>query len=121
MGPVIGVPEDVADQLEQDTDLVEVIVTPDAVDELDISLGEQPSVFLLLTETPKNGFGALVDAINGSSYVRSRPRPLALTVRDQDGTEHPFSGSIVDEASIGDHLQLTYYGEPGDRRPLLRR
>jgi hypothetical protein len=120
MGPIIGVPGDVAEQLEQDTDLVEVIVEPDAVDELDISLGQQPSVFLLLTETPKNGFGALVDVITASSYVQSRPRPFALTVRDKDGKEHPFSGSIVDQSSIGDHLQLTYYGEPGDRRPLLR-
>jgi hypothetical protein len=120
MGPIIGVSGDVAEQLEQNTDLVEVIVTPDAVDELDISLGDQPSVFLLLTETPKSGFGALVDAINASGYVRSRPRPFTMTVRDKDGAEHPFSGSIVDESSIHDHLKLTYYGEPGDRRPLLR-
>jgi hypothetical protein len=38
MGPIIRVPDEVADTLEQNTDLVEVVVMADAVDQLDVEL-----------------------------------------------------------------------------------
>jgi hypothetical protein len=110
----------VARALEQDTDLVEAIVQPDAVDELDVQLGSEPAVFLLLTETPRSGFGDLVTKMAESAYAKSRPHPFEMVVRDKDGTPHPFSDSAVNEQSIGEHLKLASFGEPGDRRPFLR-
>ena len=51
-------------------------VLPDAVDELDVELGSQPGVILLLTETPKDGFGRLVSMIATSDYAQSAPNPF---------------------------------------------
>jgi len=118
MGPIIGVPDEVAETLEQDTDLVEVVAMADAVDQLDVQLGSAPGVFLLLVETPKNGFGQLLTTI--SDYAGRTSGSLALTVRDKEGTAHPFPDTTASPQSIHDHLKLAYYGEPGDRRPLLR-
>jgi hypothetical protein len=118
MGPIIGVPDEVADTLEQNTDLVEVVVMADAVDELDVQLGSAPGVLLLLVETPKNGFGQLVTTI--SDYAGRSSGSLTLTVRDKEGTAHPFLDSTASPQSVHDHLKLAHYGEPGDRRPLLR-
>jgi len=121
VGPIIGVPDDVAERLAQETDLVEVDpVLADAVDALDVQLGDPPGVVLLLRETPPDGFGGLVTVIATSAYAKDAPRPFVLIVRDNDGNPHPFTGDAVNEQSIRDHLQLSYFGEPGDRRPLLR-
>lgn len=121
MGPIIRVPDDVARQLAAETDLVEVDpVLPDAVDELDVQLGDPPGVVLLLRETPPDGFERLVGTIAASDYAKSAPKPFGLVVRDKDGNPHPFGGDAVNEQSIREHLQLSYFGEPGDRRPLLR-
>ena len=121
MGPIIRVPDDVAQQLAEGTDLVEVDpVLPHAVDQLDVELGDPPGVIVLLVETPKDGFGRLASIIAMSEYAKSHPRPFLLTVRDKEGSPHAFSSSFVDGQSIQDHLKLAYYGEPGDRRPLIR-
>ena len=121
MGPIIRVPDDVAQRLAEETDLVEVDpVPPDAVDELDVELGSQAGVVLLLTETPKDGFGRLVSMIATSDYVKSAPNPFELTVRDKDGNPHAFPTTIVNGQSILDQLKLAFFGEPGDRRPLIR-
>jgi hypothetical protein len=120
MGPIVRVPDEVAERLE-DTDLVEAVVMPDAVDEPDIELGPAGGVFLLLVETPRHGFGALVGVITGSSYIKDRAQgePPELIVRDRDGQPHPFAAPSVDDAAIQNHLGLAYFGVPGDRRPLL--
>jgi hypothetical protein len=119
MGPIMRVPEHLAQSLEE-TDLVEAVVMPDAVDAPDVQLGPTPGVFLLLIETPKDGFGRLVSMIAVSDYAKSAPTPFELTVRDKDGNPHAFPGTAVSEQSIQDHLKLAYFGEPGDRRPLIR-
>lgn len=98
IGPVIRVPEDVAQRLESDTDLVEAVIdVPDSVGEPDIQLGPMPGVPLLLVETPKNGFGLLMSMITESDYGTSAPQPFELIVSDQDGSPHAFSGSSVNE------------------------
>ena len=114
------VPDDVAQRLAEDTDLVEVDpVLPNAVDELDVALGSPPGVILLLRETPPEGFGRLVSIIAMSDYARSAPEPFELTVSDKDGNPHAFPATAVNGQSIRDHLKLAYFGEPGDRRPLI--
>ena len=121
MGPIIRVPDDVARRLAEETDLVEVDpVLADAVDELDVELGSEPGVILLLAETPKDGFGSLLSIFTASEYAKSGPSPFELTVRDKDGNPHSFPTTAVNEQSILDHLKLTFFGEPGDRRPLIR-
>lgn len=121
MGPVIRVPAEVAQTLEEDTDLVEAVVLPDAVDFHDVELGGAfGSVVLVLVETPKDGFGGLVGVIAASGYAQSRPNPFEMTVLDKDGNPHAFPATGSNEQAIHDHLKLAYYGEPGDRRPLLR-
>jgi hypothetical protein len=120
MGPIIRVPDDVAQRLEEETDLVEdVIDVPYAIDELDVQLGATLGVFLLLTETPKDGFGRLVSLIAMSDYAKSAPEPFELIVSDKDSIPHAFPGTAVNEQSIRDHLKLAYFGERGDRRPLI--
>lgn len=121
MGPIIKVPDDVAHRLAAETDLVEVDpVLPDAVEEVDVQLGSPDGVVLLLRETPKGGFGRLVGMIAMSDYVKSAPVPFELIVRDSDGIPHPFPGGDVNGDSIRDHLMRAYFGEHGDRRPLIR-
>lgn len=121
MGPVIRVPAEVAQTLEEETDLVEAVVLPDAVDGFDVELGGSfGGAVLLLAETPKEGFGRLVDVIAASAYARNRPNPFEMVVLDKDSGPHPFPATGVNEQAIHDHLKLAYYGEPGDRRPLLR-
>ena len=120
MGPIIMVPDDVARRLAEETDLVEVDpVLPDAVDEPDVELGNPPGVNVLLVETPKEGFGRLVSLIAMSDYAKSSPEPFDLIVRDKDGNPHAFPGNAVNGQSIQDHLKLAYFGERGDRRPLI--
>jgi hypothetical protein len=120
MGPIIRVPDDVARRLAEETDLVDVDpVLPDAVEEVDLELGELPGVILLLTETPKHGFGRLVSLIAMSDYAKSAPDPFELIVRDKDTNPHAFQGNAVNGQSIQDHLKLAYFGERGDRRPLI--
>jgi hypothetical protein len=120
MGPVIRVPNEVADTLEEETDLVEAVVLPDAVDGFDVQLGGVlGSTVLLLVETPKNGFGGLVTVIAASAYAQSRPTLFEMIVLDHDGGPHPFPAGDPSAQAIEDHLRLAYYGEPGDRRPLL--
>ena len=118
MGPIIRVPDDVAQRLEE-TDLVEAVVMPDAVDELDVQLGATPGVVLLLKETPDHGFGLLVSIITMSDYAQSAPNPFELTVTDEDNNPHAFPLTAVNWQSIQDHLKLAYFGERGDRRPLI--
>jgi hypothetical protein len=120
MGPVIALPNEVAQRIINETDLVEVDgVLPDVADEYDIELGTPPEDILLLVETPRDGFGRLASFI--ADYAKRAPRPFPLTVSDQNGTLHPFPDHLdVSEQSISDHLKLAYFGEPGDRRPLLR-
>jgi hypothetical protein len=56
-----------------------------------------------------------------ADYAKGAPRPLELTVSDQNGDAHAFPDHLdVNEQSIKDLLKLAYFGEPGDRRPLLR-
>jgi len=101
LGPIIRMPDDVAQRLAEETDLVEVDpVLPDAVDELDVELGSEPGVIVLLTETPKDGFGRLVSMIATSDYVKSAPNPFELTVRDKDGNAHAFPTTVVNGQSI---------------------
>lgn len=121
MGPVIGVPDEVAGRIKEETDLVQVDqVLPDVVDEPDVQLGTRPfGDILVLTETPKDGYGQVVSII--TEYARSAPRPFEMAVIDEDGIRHPFPAQTdPNEQSIHDHLALAYYGEPGDRRPLIR-
>lgn len=121
MGPTIRVPDDVAERLEQDSDLVEAIVLPDAVDAPDIELGPPGGVMLELVEVPKAGFGDLVGFFAASTYVTGHKDGDAfeLVVRDKQVDPHAFPDGPVDEASIRAHLQLAFFGEPGNRRPLL--
>jgi len=122
MGPVIAVPDEVARKLKEETDLVEVDeVLPDIVESLDLQLGAVPGDILVLVETPAQGFGQLIDLIAASGYAKSAPQPFALTVSDQQGSPHTFAAAEVSEETIRDHLALAYFGEPGNRRPLLRR
>jgi hypothetical protein len=121
MGPVIGVPDEVAQKIKDETDLVEVDqVLPDIVDEPDLQVGGPPfGDLLLLTETSPHGYGALVQFI--ADYAKTGPRPFLLTVSDKEGQSHPFPDHTDPSAvSIGAHLKLAFYGEPGDRRPLIR-
>jgi hypothetical protein len=120
MGPIVRVPDDVAQKLEEDTDLVETIVMTDAVDQVDVEFGPAPGVFLLLVETPKDGFGALAAVLAASDYARRHPEPFELVVRGQDGTAVGYPTGSVSEQSIHDHLRRAYFGEPGDRRPMIR-
>jgi len=121
MGPVIGVPDDLAGRIRDETDLVEVDeVLPDVVDEPDVQLGAAPfGDILLLTETPAHGYGRLVSLI--TDYAKDAPRPFEMIVIDQHGNPNAFPAHVdVDGGSIRAHLKLAYYGEPGDRRPLIR-
>jgi hypothetical protein len=121
MGPVIGVPADVADTIKETTDLVEVDqVLPDVVDEPDVQLGGRPfGDILLLTETPPHGYEPLMDVI--VRYADKAPRPFELTVIDQDGNRHAYPTSREPSAeALRQHLTSAFYGEPGDRRPLIR-
>jgi hypothetical protein len=121
MGPIVRVPDDVAQRLVEETDLVEVDpLLPDAVDEVDVELGGASGVDMLLKEDPKDGFGLLVSMIVTSDYAKSAPEPFDLIVRDKDGNPHAFSATAVNGESILDHLKLAFFGEPGDRRPLIR-
>jgi len=120
MGPILRVPDDVAQRLEEDTDLVETIVMADAVDQADVEFGPTPGVFLLLTETPKEGFGVLAAVLAVSGYAQSHPHPFGLIVRDHDGAAVAYPDGSVSEQSIHDHLKQAFFGEPGDRRPLIR-
>jgi hypothetical protein len=119
MGPVIALPNEVALKLKEETDLVEVDeVLPDVVEEYDIQLGGIPEDILLLVEAPRDGFGPLVSFI--TDFAKRAPRPFELIVSDQNGNPHAFPGHVdVNGQSIRDHLKLAYFGEPGDRRPLL--
>jgi len=121
MGPTIRVPDDVAEGLEQDSDLVEAIVIADAVEEPDIELGPPGGVMLQLVEVPKHDFAAIVEFISGSRYAASNPSGdgFQLLVRDKNGDPHPFPGGPVTADSVRAHLQLAFFGMPGDRRPLL--
>jgi hypothetical protein len=121
MGPVIGVPIDVARSIKDGTDLVEVDeVLPDVVEEPDMQLGSSPfGDLLLLTETPSHGYGRLVNIV--ADYAKNGPRPFELTVMDKNSTPHAFPPHLEPNGqSIRDHLKLAFYGEPGDRRPLIR-
>lgn len=121
MGPIIRVPDDVAQRLVDETDLVEVDpVLPDAVDEVDVELGGSSGVDVLLKEDPRDGFGRLVEMIALSNYVRSAPEPFELIVRDENGDPHAFPATAVNGESIRNHLKQAFFGEPGDRRPLIR-
>jgi hypothetical protein len=118
MGPIIRVPEDLAQHLEEETDLVEAVIdVPDAVGEPDVQLGPPPGVLLLLVETPKDGFGRLVSMI--TDYALNMSPPLQLSVSDKEGNPQPFPGRPVNGDSIRAHLQLAYFGELGTRRPLI--
>jgi hypothetical protein len=120
MGPIIRVPDDVAQKLVKETDLVEVDpVLPDAVDEVDVELGGSSGVDVLLKEDPKDGFGLLASILTMSDYAKSAPTPFELIVRDKEGNPHAFPGNAVNGQSIQDHLKLAFFGEPGDRRPLI--
>ena len=120
MGPVIGVPNEVAQRIKNETDLVEVDeLQPDVVDEYDIQVGGTPEDILLLVETPRDGFERLVSLI--TEFATDAPRPFPLVVSDQNGNSHAFPDEVdVNGQSIRDHLKLAYFGEAGDRRPLLR-
>ncbi len=121
MGPVIGAPDEVAQRIKDETDLVEVDeVLPDVVDEPDVQLGARPfEDIVVLTEAPRQGYGQLVSII--ADYAKKAPRPFEMIVTDNDGIAHAFPDHTdPNERSIGDHLKLAYYGEPGDRRPLVR-
>ena len=119
MGPVIRVPADVARRLIEETDLVEAAhLLLDTVDELDVELGDTTGEVMLLTETPKDGYGRLVSFV--VEYASGSPIPFELTVCDKQGDMHEFSAGVVNEESIHDHLKLAYFGELGDRRPLIR-
>jgi hypothetical protein len=121
MGPVIGVPVEVAQAIKDGTDLVEVDeVLPDIVEEPDVQLGGTPfGDLLLLSETPSQGFGRLVTIF--ADYAANGPRPFELIVMDKDGNPHAFpSNTEPNGQTIRDHLKLAFYGEPGDRRPLIR-
>lgn len=121
MGPLIRVPTEVADRLRAETDLVEVDpVLPDAVDEPDVELGGPSGEDVLLKEDPRGGFGRLVSIITMSEYAQSAPQPFELIVRDKDGNPHAFPTTAVNGESIRNHLKLAYFGEPGDRRPLIK-
>jgi hypothetical protein len=120
VGPIIGVPIDVAQAIKDTTDLVEVDgVLPDVVDEPDVQLGGTPfGDILLLTETPADGYGLLVSIF--AEYANNGPKPFELIVIDENDIPHPFPIHIdVDRGSIRNHLKLAYYGESGDRRPLI--
>ena len=121
MGPVLGVSTEVADTIKEKTDLVEVDqVLPDVVDEPDVQLGGRPfGDILLLTEAPAHGYGALIDAI--VEYADKGTKPFALTVIDKDGNPHAFPAHTEPTATLlRQHLTSAFYGEPGDRRPLIR-
>ncbi len=121
MGPIIGVPSEVAQRIKDTTDLVEVDeLLPDVVDQPDVQVGEAPfDDILLLTEAPAQGYGRLVGIL--TDYARKGPRPLQLVVLDQLNRPHLFPAhSDPSETSISEHLELAFYGEPGDRRRLVR-
>jgi hypothetical protein len=121
MGPVIGVPLDVAQAIKDGTDLVEVDeVLPDVVEEPDVQLGGTPfGDLLLLTETPNERYDRLVSIF--TDYAKNGPRPFELIVMDKNSNPHPFPPHLEPNGqTIGDHLKLAFYGEPGDRRPLIR-
>ena len=120
MGPVIGVPNELAQRIKDETDLVEVdAVLPDVVDVFDVQIGATPEDILLLVETPKDGFGPLVSLI--TDFAQHAPGPFELVVSDEQGNPHALPGTLGDSPeSVRDHLKLAFFGEPGDRRPLLR-
>jgi len=120
MGPVIMVPDDVAQRLITETDLVEVAdVMADAVDTVDLRLGSTAEHTMVLKERPRDGYGQVVSLIAASEYAKSNPQPFELTVSDKDGNPLPFPDGAVNGQSIQDHLKLAFFGESGDRRPLL--
>jgi hypothetical protein len=121
IGPIIGVPVDVAQTIKDETDLVEVDeVLPDVIDAPDVQLGGAPfGDRLLLTEAPHQGYDGLVTIF--TDYAKSGPRPFDLIVMDKEGNPHAFPPHLEPHGqAIRDHLQLAFYGEPGDRRPLIR-
>jgi hypothetical protein len=121
MGPSMGVPVNVAQVIKDTTDLVEVDeVLSDIVEEPDMQLGGTPfGDRLVLTETPRQGYGRLVSII--VDYAKNGPRPFELIVMDKDGDPHAFPPHVEpNDQTIRDHLKLAFYGEPGDRRPLIR-
>lgn len=118
MGPVIRVPADVARAIRDETDLVEVDeALATTVDVTDVRLGGDDGDLMVLEETPPDGFGALVGPI--VAYARAASGSLELVVADRDGNPVAFTGSAMDEGAIRRHLGQAYFGEPGDRRPLL--
>jgi len=120
MGPSIGVPVKVAQVIKDTTDLVEVDeVLPDIVEEPDVQLGGTPfGDRLVLTETPSAGFRRLVSII--TDYAKDSPRPFELIVMDKNGNPNAFPPHLEPNGqAILDHLTLAFYGEPGDRRPLI--
>ncbi len=121
MGPVVGVPDELARRIKDDTDLVEVDqVLSDVIDVPDVQVGPAPlDDRILLVEAPRSGYGRLVSVI--SEYANNAPKPFVMVVVDQHGDPHPFPADAdVGDESIRAHLKLACYGEPGDRRPLIR-
>jgi hypothetical protein len=56
-----------------------------------------------------------------ADYAKNGPSPFELTVMDKNSTPHAFPPNLEPNGqSIRDHLKLAFYGEPGDRRPLIR-
>ncbi len=120
MGPVVRVPPEVAATLERGELVEQVISVPDAVEDVDVALGPDGTL-LMLVEAARQGYGELLDAIAGSDYVRDHATGdgFVLTVLDVDEKAHPYPGGPVTAASVRDHLALAYYGDPGERRPVL--
>jgi hypothetical protein len=120
MGPVVRVPREVADTLERGSLVEQVISTADAVDAVDVALGPDGQL-LMLVEAAHQGYSELVAAIVFSDYVRSYTdgAPFVLTVRDAHEVVHPHPAGPVTEASVRAQLALAYYGDPGERRPIV--
>ena len=94
-------------------------VLPD-IEEPAVQLGGTPfDDLLLLTETPSEGYGRLVSIF--TDYAKNGPRPFELIVMDEDNNPKAFPPHLQPNGqTIRDHLKLALYGEPGDRRPLIR-
>jgi hypothetical protein len=84
-----------------------------------VQLGGRPfGDILLLTESPSRGYGLLIDAV--VAYADKGPKPVELTVIDKDGNPHAFPAHTDPSAeSLRQHLASAFYGEPGERRPLI--
>lgn len=121
MGPVIRVPREVASTLEGGRLVEAEVRTPDVVDAADVQLGSDDGVLLVLVEVPADGFDDLVRVVAESGYAQhtAASEPFVLTVRDADGSFHPWPGGPVTDSSVRGQLSLAYFGEPGNRRPLL--